>query len=60
MNMNTKIDIIDGKTIAIDFDSVRGHEVVLMEGDRYDDSISIDQSKLIDNPSLIRCSYSEI
>ena len=58
--MNTNVDVIDWNTIAIDFDSDRGHEVVLVEGDRYDDFISIDQSKLMDNPSLIRCSYSEI
>lgn len=58
--MNTKVDLIDRSTIAIDFDSSLGHEVVLVEGDKHDEYISVAQSDLLLNPSLKRCDYTEL
>ena len=52
--MNTKFDLIDGATIAIDFDSLIGHEVVLVEGDRHDECMSVSKSDLLSNSSLVR------
>ena len=55
--MNTKFDLIDGATIAIDFDSLIGHEVVLVEGDRHDECMSVSKSDLLSNSSLVRALY---
>ncbi len=58
--MNTTIEIVDRKTVSINFDSTIGNETVLLEGDVYDGDIKLYKTDILSNPSLSRCNFSEI
>lgn len=60
MEEKTFVGEVDNKTVSINYSYNGEKRTVLVEGERDDDTIILEQSDLANNPSLSSCNLQEI